>query len=216
MKYTGKIRVLGFVWISFLVGGCYLYWAEASVHWSAVAATMGVYTLAGWWLGKRYDQLRYLSMRDSLTQSYNRRYVYTMFPKLKQQADRQKHILTVYVIDVNDFKRINDTFGHAAGDLTLRIIAKTLNRLCKPGDIVARWGGDEFIMISSHKAESLHSIHNRMREENMTDLPAAIAPYVSVSIGKAMYPTESKQLDELIKIADSNMYELKQEKKNIV
>jgi diguanylate cyclase (GGDEF)-like protein len=216
MKYSGRLMLIGVIWATYFAAISYLYLIHGFIHFEVIIYTIFPYTVWGWWMGKRYDQLRYYSLRDILTSTYNRRFVYKAFPRLKQQADRNKGKFAVYVIDVNDFKQVNDTYGHTAGDLVLKTIARSLNLMKRNNDIVARWGGDEFIMIASRLDHVSQIINTRVIEDSLAELHHKMSNRVSVSIGRAVYPDDAKSLDDLIKIADHNMYELKHKRSEFV
>jgi diguanylate cyclase (GGDEF)-like protein len=150
-----------------------------------------------WWLGKQYDRAKYLSEKDDLTGAYNRRYLIDNFKKLAINS------FIIYIVDVNDFKTINDTYGHHIGDEVLQYISSMLRQYVNKKDIIVRTGGDEFLVIS--KSECLLS------QKLIFDIDDNIR--VSVSIGTAMYPNDATTLNELVKIADKNMYKAKPQMK---
>jgi two-component system cell cycle response regulator len=91
--------------------------------------------------------LRELAMIDALTGLYNRRFAKQRLAAEVARSARKGHPLTVLLLDLNEFKHINDTFGHAAGDLVLQEFAAALNRVVRSGDLAVRMGGDEFLLI---------------------------------------------------------------------
>lgn len=216
MNYYGRITFISAVWITFIMGLVYLHISHSTIHFKVLLLVFIIYNLFGWWIGKRYDQLRYYSLRDVLTLTHNRRFVYKIFPRIRLQADRRKQKLIVYIIDVNDFKQVNDESGHAAGDLVLKNIAKSLNKLKRKGDIIARWGGDEFIMIASCLKDVPRKLDSVVIESELSELSKRLNMQLTVSVGKATYPDDAKSLDKLLKIADEDMYELKQSTKHFV
>jgi diguanylate cyclase (GGDEF)-like protein len=216
MGYYGRVMFISVIWITFILGLIYLHASNSIIHIKGILFAFLIYNLFGWWMGMRYDQLKFYSLRDVLTLTYNRRFVYKTFPKLRNQADRRNQKLVVYVIDVNDFKQVNDESGHAAGDLVLKNIAKSLNRLKKKGEVIARWGGDEFIMIASHTESAPHKLDSFIIEAELSELSKRLSLQVTVSVGKATYPNDAKSLDKLLKIADDNMYGLKHDMKDFV
>ncbi len=119
------------------------------------------------------------------------------------------------VIDCNNFKEINDTFGHQKGDYVLSTIAETLTNTTRKSDIVARWGGDEFLVIGHYKNETgLQTLLKRLNND-LENLSEQVSIDVGVSIGSAIFPDDSQDLDELIKTADHNMYEYKEQRKSL-
>jgi diguanylate cyclase (GGDEF)-like protein len=91
--------------------------------------------------------LRELAMIDALTGLYNRRFAKQRLAAEVARSARKGHPLTVMLLDLNEFKHINDTYGHAAGDLVLQEFAAALNRVVRSGDLAVRMGGDEFLLI---------------------------------------------------------------------
>lgn len=175
--------------------------------------------IIAWYLGKQFDNYVHLSTRDSLTGLYNRRYTINKFPNLAKSADKKKSNIEILLIDVNDFKVINDTYGHDFGDKVLESISNHLNASFDGKDIISRWGGDEFLIISPSVDSKLVNnkidlFKNRIKNEDWNINGRSL----SVSIGKANYPLDDSSLKNLVAKADSNMYEFKmnQKKKRVV
>jgi diguanylate cyclase (GGDEF)-like protein len=93
------------------------------------------------------EVFRRLAMFDPLTGLYNRRFAEQRLKAEISRSERKGHPLIVVLIDLNDFKQINDTYGHQTGDTVLREFAKCLNRATRGSDLAARWGGDEFMLL---------------------------------------------------------------------
>jgi diguanylate cyclase (GGDEF)-like protein len=147
-----------------------------------------------WWMGRHYDKVKYLTIIDELTGVYNRRYLTDHFNKIASGT------FSLSLVDINDFKHINDTYGHHMGDLVLQHISSILGTLVEQKDFVVRLGGDEFLVIS----RTVYLQSQRMEFEIDVSFP------VSASVGTAMYPYHGTTLNELINIADKNMYQIKQ------
>ena len=105
----------------------------------------------GFWAGLQFDKARFLSERDLLTGMYNRRFVTNTFKQLASLVDRTNSQLFVLLIDCDNFKSINDCYGHNKGDQVLKKIGETLIETTRKSDIVARWGGDEFLIMGHYK-----------------------------------------------------------------
>jgi diguanylate cyclase (GGDEF)-like protein len=208
MKYTGRIAgtVILLLFVSFLfVEHTYLERGTAASVWF-----IGILFPLLWKLGERYDQAKYVSDMDTLTQIYSRRFVQDIFPKLTALTDRKNEKLSVTVIDVDNFKEINDRYGHKEGDHMLQLISKTLLENSRKSDIVVRWGGDEFIVIAPSTDQAGTDIM-------ITRFESSLRQYgVSVSIGTSLYPDHATELPALIECADSRMYRVKIHKKAIV
>ena len=152
-----------------------------------------------------YEQAHY----DSLTQLPNRHYLMIMLKQLLTQAKRERRALAVLYIDLDRFKRTNDTLGHAAGDVMLRLAAGRIRRAVRNADIVARLGGDEFTVLLTH----LKSANDAGRIAR-TLIAALNEPfdidghvmYAGGSVGIAMYPNDGDSAAELLKKADTALY----------
>jgi len=127
---------------------------------------------------------------------------------------RKTPFLLIY-IDIDDFKNINDTFGHGEGDQALKKVVKLLKSALREIDIICRMGGDEFLLIFPDSSQKNLPIINERFNKNLIKLNQTIKkPYkISFSIGISCYdPDNPQSIDELIRIADNKMYEEK--KKN--
>jgi diguanylate cyclase (GGDEF)-like protein len=130
--------------------------------------------LFGYWAGKQFDKVTFYSEKDELTGIYNRRFVMSSFEKITNLAERVNNKLFVLVIDCDNFKTNNDKFGHLNGDIVLSKISETLAESTRKSDIIARWGGDEFLLIGQLKEETdLIRVLNRI-EKNLRVLSAEL------------------------------------------
>lgn len=162
-----------------------------------------------WFLGKQYDKAKFYSEKDILTKLYNRRFVLTFFPKQSAQVNRKNESLALIIFDCNNFKYINDTYGHKKGDMVLKGLASILSHQTRKGDIAARWGGDEFLIVAPFtNMEGCESIANRIQKE-LKAFSQEIGIHISVSIGAALSPLEGVTIDDLLHIADQRMYKKK-------
>ena len=164
-----------------------------------------------------YEKTRLLSNTDELTNIPNRRYFQSLLRREFARAQRFKTSFSVILIDIDHFKRFNDTFGHINGDLTLTRVATVLLQNTRGVDQVARFGGEEFIvLLSNTNKEGACLVAEKLRDavavedfvlsgsENET-----ITEKVSISLGIAEYPNDSTDLDVLIKRADQALYAAK-------
>lgn len=167
---------------------------------------------------RRIDELQELALLDPLTQIGNRRYLeMTLESKLAESARYNNHI-AVFFIDIDDFKQINDTYGHDTGDEALRIAARTLNAVIRPMDALGRWGGEEFIAAASNiNKEAMKAIAERFRTfiaGSSVRIGDEKLPF-TVTIG-ATIAKPGDDLGSVVKRADELMYEGKEKGKNRV
>lgn len=145
---------------------------------------------------------------DSLTQVFNRIGLRSRADKLLSLSKRHFKKLALLYFDLDNFKPINDTYGHHVGDKALKAFANCLMSCVRSADIVARVGGDEFVvLLSDIKCESDvdRLLHNLM-DKTATPLIDDMAQPLLYSVGCAFYPDECGTIDELIRVADSKMY----------
>ncbi|SES05181.1 GGDEF domain-containing protein [Salipaludibacillus aurantiacus] len=168
----------------------------------------------GYWTGYQFDKARFYSQKDSLTGLYNRRYIQQNFSKYIKKANRNNYKLFVLLLDCDNFKKINDTWGHSAGDLVLIKIAKMLMQYNNKVYASARWGGDEFIIIGAcHNDEEIDRFTRDLQQQLADLIIPEIKQSVSVSIGSSIQQPGKTDIRDLIKEADDNMYENKNSKK---
>ena len=154
---------------------------------------------------------------DALTGLANRT---LFFERLRQRVSpgrRQIEPLAILVIDMDGLKRINDNFGHRAGDAAIRETALRISRIPRRSDIVARLGGDEFGVLLAEISEmgDLLSIVDRISQE--TDQPFRFEGnllYLTASIGHARFPQDGESVDALLEAADRSMYQMKRSRSN--
>jgi diguanylate cyclase (GGDEF)-like protein/PAS domain S-box-containing protein len=159
---------------------------------------------------KQYlDNLKQLAQYDQLTGVANRNLFLEFMRKAFSRAERDKTIIGLIYFDLNNFKDINDTMGHAAGDAVLRAFARRIGEGLRAYDIVARLGGDEFTILLDNLASREECIIVVERILRMLEAPLLINDkeiMVSASIGVAFYPDDSQNIDELLSHADTAMY----------
>lgn len=151
---------------------------------------------------KAEDQVLYLSYHDKLTSLFNRAYVDSVVPQLRTQENLP---LSIIIADMNGLKLTNDVFGHEKGDQLLKKFAGVLNECCRKSDIVARWGGDEFLIFlpgtSSFASEKICSRIKAVCAETEPD-PITL----SVSLGTATAENLDTDISELFSVAENIMY----------
>ncbi len=163
---------------------------------------------------------RQLGVRDSLTGLFNRRYLTDALERELHRSDRRNEAVSVLIIDVDHFKHFNDNFGHSAGDMILRHLAEVLNNNTRREDVVARFGGEEFVVMlpgtqltqAGVCAENLRQVASRMS----ILYEGRILPQLTVSIGLSSYPSDGRDINTLINTADGALYRAKRAGRNRV
>lgn len=166
-----------------------------------------------WWIGRKYDEARFFSERDPLTSVYNRRFIFDVFPSVLEAANARNEEVRVFLLDVDDFKEINDHHGHEVGDAVIREVAFALVRHTRKTDLVSRWGGDEFLVIASRNRREVRQTGWLDVDLVLAEATREVGLSLSISVGVATYPMNGVFPDALIKAADVNMYERKAIKK---
>ena len=162
-------------------------------------------------------QLRDAAIKDPLTHLYNRRYFFDAGEKLFANAQRKNLDITIAMIDIDHFKNINDTYGHSDGDTALVAVASALQESFRQSDIVARFGGEEFIVLMSNMAEEHLADHFETVRQKIASLAIKTEQSdikVSVSIG--VTTTLQSSLDKMVQIADDSLYQAKGSGRNCV
>lgn len=163
------------------------------------------------------EQLQYLAAHDPLTNLYNRREFEILLGKTIANCNREHCSFAVLLIDMDNFKQINDTLGHMRGDNFLKQFATELSSLTRKGDILSRIGGDEFTLITPKLLSPLSARYLAERIINGLNLSYTIGnttEKITVSIGISIYPFDGETTEELLKNADSAMYQAKKSGKN--
>lgn len=165
------------------------------------------------------DKLSNQCVRDSLTKLYNRRYFVTVFEKQFDIARRYGQDLSLLILDIDHFKRINDTFGHAAGDAALKGFAAQCTPMFRKADIFARFGGEEFVgLLPNTNIEGAKILAERLCQavaSNIVDV-GGLGVEMTVSIGMATLRPEDDTVDEVMSRADQALYKAKERGRNQV
>ena len=150
-----------------------------------------------------------LSILDGLTGLYNHRHFYEVMPREIERAQRYKRAMSVLMIDIDDFKKYNDTNGHLKGDKLLQDLSGVLVRAVRSVDMVFRYGGEEFTVICPETTKQLGiDVAKRLFNLAREKLP------VTMSVGIAAYPDDGQTTEEVVTKADFAMYQAKQLGKN--
>ena len=162
-----------------------------------------------------YEEARALADRDPLTGFYNHRYLHERFGQEAVRARRARRPLSLLMLDLDDFKLVNDTFGHVFGDDVLRWTADLMRRTLRASDIPARYGGDEFaILLPDAGREDAALTAERLvaafAETAFTTSSRLLVP-IGISVGAATFPTDGRTAAELIAVADAGLYRMKRD-----
>jgi diguanylate cyclase (GGDEF)-like protein len=163
-------------------------------------------------LEEQVSNNEWLALHDELTGLPNRRLFAVKLTQALEYTNRKNSSLALVVLDVNDFKKINDTLGHVAGDQVLREMANTLRKSIRASDTVARLGGDEFIIVATDMAGEGSVERFTDSLQSAIERPMTIndqAMVVGASFGFAIYPRDAKDATKLLRLADQRMYQLK-------
>lgn len=157
-------------------------------------------------------EIRHLAYYDALTGLPNRRFFVEQGTKALSLARRNREALAVFYLDVDHFKRVNDTLGHERGDRVLKQIATGLTEILRDSDVVGRLGGDEFAVVLTElrDVESAGRVAHRVLQHlPRKEVDGGHEIPVGVSIGVAVYPEDGEGLEALLAAADAAMYEAK-------
>ena len=165
-----------------------------------------------------YERAHAESLTDSLTELPNRRFIVAHAEAELARARREGYEVAFLVVDINDFKSINDQYGHADGDLALRTVAVALRKGLRSYDACGRYAGDEFVLILSRcNTELAEKRSTELSEAVSTRLPDSEFPPdrpLSISVGAAVFPKDGGRYEELIAVADSRMYARKHRRRH--
>lgn len=152
-------------------------------------------------LKSHYEDMEYMNYHDALTDLYNRRYFDEIFEEMNTG---ENYPLSVIVADINGLKMINDTMGHATGDRLIMKAARIMKSVCEEGDILARLGGDDFILLMPGTIKSQAEIVMNTLHELVAEAEAEMP--ISISMGLAVKMNQETSKEDFIKEAEDNMY----------
>ncbi|MBO5622042.1 MAG: GGDEF domain-containing protein [Butyrivibrio sp.] len=194
-----------------------LYYFNAVLGFVSIMIYTSIYNRR---MAMKNDELQFVADHDSLTGIYNRNKIQSILEaEVSRKADVSEGNLSVAILDVDHFKRINDTYGHQTGDSVLKSITECFKKYREKGLIYGRWGGEEFLLISPETisydefGNMLEDLRKTVEELKLTAGGETIK--TSVSIGAASYE-EKPNMDKLLKKADDRLYEAKENGRNKV
>lgn len=166
-----------------------------------------------------HKEIEKLSVTDPLTGVFNRRRFVEAAENEFRSAMRYTYNLGIVMIDVDDFKSINDTYGHQQGDVVLTELSRLIKEKTRTTDVWARYGGEEFVGLITHSSvEGMYILAEKLRKSVAEhEFPGLKGRKVTVSVGVGCYPSEgTKDIEDLMKVADDNLYKAKRSGKNKV
>lgn len=161
-----------------------------------------------------------LSQIDELTQILNRRAGLDQMEKVLKDSARKNKVFSIVLIDIDHFKKLNDTYGHSAGDLVLKTVAEDLTTLLRETDIFFRYGGEEFVICMPETSLSkMKGITERLLTK--IDAKNILTPngdslHITLSMGLAVFPKHGNNLEQLIEASDQAMYVAKNSGRNCI
>ena len=193
--------------------------SRAEVRWDAqrleVARTMANEAAMALENARLYEDAKRRADRDPLTGFFNHRYLHERMGEEVVRSQRGKRPLSVIMLDLDDFKLVNDTFGHLFGDRVLTWAAELIKATLRASDVPARYGGDEFALIlpDTDAADAAHAaerILEAFRDRPFTGEQRGPVP-IAASIGVATFPADGRTATELIACADRRLYQVKRD-----
>lgn len=193
------------------------HFGERDLQMLSIVARSAASALENAELHKRTEELTII---DGLTETYNYRYFIRKLAEEKRRASRYELPLSLIMVDIDWFKKLNDTYGHEAGNCVLKSLAKVITRCIRDVDIFARYGGEEFVIILPqtplHEARTIGERIRQQVEEHVIDTGHTGKLRITVSVGVSSYPENGKSQEELVSIADQALYQAKGEGRNHV
>jgi len=207
-KVLKDFIVLSVGFLGLTVPKVHIVWTgELLSPWAEAMTSVGAF-LIGFSLIKlslmSLRELEEAAFYDPLTGAYNRKFIIEYINEEFKKSRRLKSEFAILLLDLNDFKKVNDTYGHDAGDRALKIVVKELKLTLRDYDLVARLGGDEFLVVlPAGKSSEVLDVANRLSTEFYVVYEGI---KITLSVGYACFPQDGDTFDRLIDVADERMY----------
>lgn len=164
---------------------------------------------------QKEEELRRMTITDALTGVYNRRYFIQKVEEEIERARRTGVNFSIIMFDIDHFKKVNDTYGHNSGDLVLKMVSQTIKDRIRRIDCLARWGGEEFIILLPNTLIEGAAILAEDLRRTLSELDIPVVGHVTASFGVASYK-ENDTVDSIVQKADDMLYEAKRSGRNCV
>ena len=216
-----SLFAIGYLFISYYVMELYNIWIPVVMPIIAIILAFALSFLAKYLIKSRDFEYQYkLATIDGLTELYNHRYFQETLQNQIELSKRYNQPFSLIIVDIDFFKKFNDTYGHQAGDAVLKQVAQTLKKNSRTSDYVCRYGGEEMsIILPNTSAEeavmSANRIHQAVQEKDF-QLNATDTGKVTISVGVATFPDNAQTGQELIEFADKGLYYAKEHGRNQV
>jgi diguanylate cyclase (GGDEF)-like protein len=168
-----------------------------------------------------HNKTKLMAITDFLTGLYNHRYFQQIFNQELGRAKRYSKVMSIIILDVDDFKKFNDRFGHPVGDKVLVSIGEIISKSLRKVDFAFRYGGEEFVLILpetslEHAILAADRLRERIARETEDAVPEAVGQAITVSVGVACFPDDGTSREDLFKLMDDFLYQAKATGKNRV
>jgi diguanylate cyclase (GGDEF)-like protein len=196
-------------------------WIDIAMPLVCLIVTITITFMLKYFLSnKDYEKTYALATTDSMTGLYNHRFFQDHMRHSIEQSNRFKHKFSLLLIDIDFFKKFNDTYGHQAGDEVLRHVAKKLKKNVRTVDVVARYGGEEMaIILDRANEEEALIVANKIVKaiaEEAYPIAEGVFKHVTISCGVSTYPTHGETPSQMIEFSDQGLYRAKENGRNQV
>ena len=212
---------LGYIILTYFVMWFGNLWIDIVIPVAAIVFSFLVAYIVKYIIKSRDFEHQYkLATTDGLTQLYNHRYFQEQMQMQIANASRYGNEFSLIIVDIDHFKKFNDTYGHQAGDAVLRQVAQTLKMNTRMTDIVCRYGGEEMsiILTNTDRQEAIMNAKRMCNEvaKKMFKLNATDTTHVTISLGVSTFPQDGETSQQLVEVADQGLYYAKEHGRNQV